>query len=194
MFFHLLAQIQPSHWFVAAMLVVIGAILYRSQRHAQGALGRRAPTSNREPVTQGPGPLQRGQWEVEMHDLARDFSARIDSKLALLEQLVRSAHHEALRLEAALAQASQLAGADYAAAAPVEFQPSTNQARRLEEQTHRVPQTPRAGAAAHITRPYREIYALADRGYDVQTIARQVPCPIGEVELILSLRQPVRAE
>jgi hypothetical protein len=185
MTFNLLAQLQPSHWFIAALLVAIGTVLYRSQRTARQSLRPNAAPRTAQPAN--PHADSR-QWEVEMHELARDLSARIDSKLAVLEQLIRAAHHETLRLETAIAEAGRMAGVETAPELrAVEFQPASNQARRLEEQTRR-PQAARSNAAGSTDRPYDRIYALADRGCHVQQIAEQVACPVGEVELILGLR------
>ena len=117
------------------------------------------------------------QWEVDMHDTARELSARLDSKMIALQSLVAEADRAAARLEAALAEAvdpprqpgnqahclehAGAAGRDHAAASPT---------------------APRAGRR-------EEVYALADYGYDAVEIARRVGSPIGEVELILSLRE-----
>jgi hypothetical protein len=190
MTWNLLAQIQPSHWFIAAMLLAIGVVLYRSQRKAQEVAGRSSGKPQAMHSTVRHRSAEQGEWEVEMHELARDLSARIDSKLAVLEQLLRTAHHETLRLETAIARAEQFARVEGAASQPVAVELATpsNQARRLEEQTHRHPQAARTAPNA-LDRPYARIYALADRGCDPQAIAEQVAWPVGEVQLILSLRQ-----
>lgn len=52
---------------------------------------------------------QRERWEVEMHELARSFSAQVDTKAGRLEQLIREADRAAARLEAALAVAQRAA-------------------------------------------------------------------------------------
>ena len=78
------------------------------------------------------------------------------------------ADRAAARLEAALAGAAD------------SLPPQGNQAYSLEHAAAS-PTAPRAGRR-------EEVYALADYGYDAAEIARRVGSPIGEVELILSLR------
>ena len=46
-----------------------------------------------------------------MHDTARDLSARLDSKLSMLQAMVAEADRAAARLEAALARAAEPAPA-----------------------------------------------------------------------------------
>ena len=111
-----------------------------------------------------------------MHDTARDLSAQLDSKLSALGALVAEADRAAARLEAALERAAE----------PV---PRTNnQARSL--QRGEADERGEAGVRAAASRPRRqeEIYTLADYGYEPAEIARRVGTPVGEVELILSLR------
>ncbi|HEX4142725.1 MAG TPA: hypothetical protein VHY91_04170 [Pirellulales bacterium] len=47
-----------------------------------------------------PAPVMR--WEVAMHETARDLMGRLDSKIVIVEQLVRDANQAAGRLEAVL--------------------------------------------------------------------------------------------
>jgi hypothetical protein len=42
------------------------------------------------------------RWEVEMHEIARELSARLDTKIGVLAQLIRDADRASDRLEAAL--------------------------------------------------------------------------------------------
>ncbi len=63
---------------------------------------RIAPESNPPALANSPG-------EVELHERARELIARIDSKAATLEHLLRAATIEAERLEEAIRRAESLA-------------------------------------------------------------------------------------
>ena len=169
----------PSSWAVAAVAVIAGLLLMRSNRYygrPRQEPPQSPPPSYQSPPTAGEEPQGVEQWEVHMHDTARDLSAQLDSKLSALGALVAEADRAAARLEAALERAAE----------PVPRM--NNQARSLQrgEADERGEAAPRAAAS----RPRRqeEIYTLADYGYEPAEIARRVGTPVGEVELILSLR------
>jgi len=106
-----LAEALPyqSYFFLGAVLLVVVLMLFRSQR----SLGRRsspapplAPAPRKEPSRpplHSGAPAAAGNWEVQMHEVARELSAQLDSKMGLLEQLIREADRAASRLETALA-------------------------------------------------------------------------------------------
>jgi hypothetical protein len=111
--------------------------------------------------------------------------------MAALEHLMRAAHHETLRLEAAIAKAQGSAPPEESAApAAVEFTP-VSQARVLEQTVRNTARgaTPQLVPKPHIDRPYARIYSLADEGRTSQQIAAETGTPLGEIELILGLRQ-----
>jgi hypothetical protein len=116
------------------------------------------------------------QWEVTMHDLARDLSGQLDSKIRVLELLIREAEKAAARLETSLARVrgngESLRGSVRAAAAPA----SENPARQLSQ-----------GDPAEKLR-FDRIYALHDAGLSAAKIASQIGSQVGEVELILGIR------
>ena len=124
----------------------------------------------------GEGPKEAGGWEVRMYDTARTLSGQLDSKMSrALQSLVAEADRAAARLEAALERSGQP-------------RPSQgHQAQSLAGADESSSDDPSPDAAP---RPHRheEIYTLADYGYEPAEIARRVGTPIGEVELILSLR------
>ncbi len=82
----------------------------------------------------------------------------------------------AARLEAALERAAE------------PLPRTNNQARSL--QRSEADERGETGVRPAASRPRRqeEIYTLADYGYEPAEIARRVGTPVGEVELILSLR------
>lgn len=190
-----LAQLGPATvLFMFGLLMTAGTLLWRAQRQAKKAnLAKTAAVEGcrPDPLTtkshlQAPREFQR--WQVEMHDLARELSGQLDSKLGLLQHLVREADRQSARLEAVIARAESLGVTPSEAISSDEpAWPTLNQASRLSSAaaTSRIdPSTERPSAS----RRNSEIYTLADAGHSSATIASRVGSPIGEVELILSLR------
>ena len=177
----LLAESSVITWgCMAVLLGVCGFLLLRTQRYFARQAGSGFPVQAPQP--QREASLQReplagsaASWEVEMHELARELSGRLDSKMGALEQLIRDADRAAARLEAALrATAVQ--------ARPSDEAPPSSQAEAL------LPGRAGPSAQAEPGR-YDEIYLLADYGHPASEIAQRVGLPIGEIELILSLRK-----
>jgi hypothetical protein len=192
--------------FLGALMVVIAFLLLRSQRYfarqeqmampAPEDVESRAPTS-RKPAHHLGTSSELVQWEVEMHDMARDLSGQLDSKMSVLEHLIRDADRAAARLEAALAAMQQ------AGVAPSAPRPPTHEVDRLEpaepparpadqadalKTAGPVNEPPRAAERPPADRRYEEIYMLADYGFAPAEIAHRVSMPIGEIQLILGLR------
>ena len=98
----------PSLLPLAAVIIAIMVLLRRLRRHRsrqkphKGYLVRtpRPKKGTRSHHLDAPDDVLR--WEVEMHEIVRDFSAQIDSKASLLGNLIREADRAAARLEAAL--------------------------------------------------------------------------------------------
>ena len=102
--------------FMLAALFTIAMLMLRGNRY----FGRKtqqvsaAVSPERNAAGSGLPPsahlqADRERWEVEMHELARAFSAQVDTKMGRLEQLIRDADRAAARLEAALAVAQRVA-------------------------------------------------------------------------------------
>jgi hypothetical protein len=53
-------------------------------------------------------PAEISQWEVQMHETARDLMGELNTKIAIVEQLVRDANAAAERLEKAIERAEKL--------------------------------------------------------------------------------------
>jgi len=204
----------PTFLVLGILALTIGFLLWRSHRY----LARQGKASSPLVRTAGPTPRRQGtpldapdevvRWEVEMHDTARELCGQLDSKMGVLEHLIREADRAAARLEAALEAAppptdcarsgkgaTGRARRSFAEPDPLQAQPG-NQAEALKS----------AGAGDHDAasrhvaqrnggeRPgaehrYEEIYTLSDYGFDTKEIARRVGSPVGEVELILGLRR-----
>jgi hypothetical protein len=132
------------------------------------------------------------RWDVEMHETARQLSAQLDAKLSLLQSLIAEADRAAARLEDALDRAyptlppgSQAESLRPAAGlvrdVPHDSETAVAESRGSMADGDSPPATDRA-------RRREEIYRLADYGFAAAEIARRVGSPVGEVELILSLR------
>lgn len=105
----IVAEVLPNVLFFAGLLVMAGFLLRWTRRRQQRqvcrdplAEARQAATAERPSL-----PAALGQWEVQMHELARDLSAQLDTKIIIVEQLLRRAEEQTSRLEAAINRASQ---------------------------------------------------------------------------------------
>ncbi len=132
------------------------------------------------------------QWEVSMHETARQLSAQLDAKLSLLQSLIAEATGAAQRLEEALNRAYPTLppGSQAESLRPatehlrdVGWNPESAPAESNRSTSDDQPPQPTDRA-----RRREEIYRLADYGFDTAEIARRVGSPVGEVDLILSLR------
>jgi hypothetical protein len=147
-------------------------------------------------------------WEVEMHEFVREIKAELDSKMRALQAVIADADRAAERLETALH------GKPNAAFSPAST--VSRETRTAEEETpilkfRETPKNERHGIdlsnlpssqveslspsgvphPEHSTAQSKkeEIYMYADYGMTPAEIASRVGHPIGEVELILSLRR-----
>lgn len=206
----LLAQLEGASFiFVSALAITTGWLLLRTHRQ----LGRQRsaePRPNRSaqgdppaaPRRHGAAARELDRWEVEMHELARELSGRLDSKLSILEHLLRDAECLAERLESAIERASrsELLTADRAnRPAAVRSITSANTVAQHQAAALTAAARPHSGLAPRDNelplpvqsspgRRYDEIYALSDAGQSSAAIASLVGSPVGEVDLILGLR------
>jgi hypothetical protein len=114
-------------------------------------------------------PKARGDAErlaVDLEETARAVSALLDTKIRVLDKLIRDADERIARLERLAGPAGPGGGAAQTAGA----QPA--------------PEPPEEPLAHH-----QHIFSLADQGLGVQEIAEKSGHPRGEVELVLSLRK-----
>jgi len=137
-------------------------------------------------------PDELARWEVGMHETARELSAQLDAKLSLLQSLIAEAERVAARLEDALSrvdstlprgsQSESLRSAAGPADDIVLDRKTTAAESDFSTSDDELPPMPDRA------RRRDEIYHLADYGFAAAEIARRVGSPVGEVELILSLR------
>jgi hypothetical protein len=212
----LIAESGAASWvFIGAALLVTWTLLSWTRRHlrqnsrpepAPEDFGRAAGSPAR--AGEAALPVDTGSWEVQMHELARELSARLDSKMRALEQLTREADRAAARLEAALAATQRPAAASAAVSKPPSgprealrggddfTAPPASQADGLKhagESPSFLASSLESARGPAVKGPssdhrYDEIYLLADYGHSAAEIAQRLGSPIGEVELILSLR------
>jgi hypothetical protein len=171
----------PTFFFLALLAVTVAVLLLRVQRYygRSGGASTYTPPAKPEPASRArpaEGPVAMAAWEVQMHETARALKGQLDSKIGVLEQLIREADRAASRLEAALAAARPSTQAEGLKAAGTADRPVAPPGE--ESPGHRPP----------MERRYEEIYTLADYGYEAAEIAQRVGAPVGEVQLILGLR------
>ncbi len=177
----------PQLLMLAGMGLMIWTLMRRSYRHF-GKGGKaykpahvlsQRDTNRDDALIDAPAEVTR--WQVEMHETARDLKGEIDTKLAVLQMLSRHANEATARLEAAIDRAEKLGlRSNLDPLAAIESWNETD--HMLTHPTHSMndehPQSPL-------------IYALADQGRDAHGIASQTGLPLGEVEMVLSLRARV---
>jgi hypothetical protein len=182
-----------------ALLIVI--LLVRSRRYFRQVTQYQVPRPDASPALRQPPrsampPRDFEQWEVTMHDLARDLSGQLDSKIRVLELLIREADKTAARLETALARTRSSAKPARETVRPAPAPPNGKK-NGLPSSTSAPAAAPRTNAgraplnAADKPR-FDRIYALADAGLSPATIANQIGSQVGEVELILGIRGEAR--
>jgi hypothetical protein len=178
---------------LAALAAVIGWLLLRTHRQLSGGKQDAGPVVRVSRPKQGEhghhldAPAEVLRWEVQMHETARELSAQLDSKLRSLRVLIAEADRAAARLEAAAASSSEEPGE----AADADSRPATQaEALRASGMPDEAGGEGAGGALRPSARRDREeICTLADYGMAAAEIARRVGVPVGEVELILGLRE-----
>lgn len=164
--------------FLAALAVTAGILLLKVRRRPaspESLAARNLRPHGAEPLRGPAAPGEYTRWEVQMHETARDLVGRLDTKIALVERLVLEAEQAAGRLESLLARVDAMPGNGHGA--------SWQNASPAAATAPLEPPTDVAG------RSFDEIYALSDAGLNHEAIAQQVGTPVGEVELVLALRE-----
>ncbi len=171
----LFADLVRTGMFLAGIALLTMVLLRRYyRRHGRRRSTRNSSRGNNKPVSRSPeslrslstAPTDVLRWHVEMYETAREMKAELDTKMRLLQSLTAQARQEAERLEQILARIE------------------------LSRETwpdHAPPDGP-ASELPCFTDRKADIFALADRGATAADIAQQLETPVGDVELILSLR------
>jgi len=194
----LLGEISGSTFILAAVVAMVLLVLVRSQKSLRKAAIRpslpppertslQPSPSHHSPKSVGADPQHLQAWEVRMHDLARDLSGQLDSKMSALSHLIRDAQQQVDRLERLLAERERMQAES----------PRSVIASGLPPAPHIPTQAAGLGyggsgrtSGDRLNKQQRQedIFALSDAGHTSATIAQRVGSPVGEVELILSLR------
>ena len=169
-----------SAWIVlCAMLVAIVILLRRSFRYFGRRKGREPPIVHVPRPEDSPHGLPSDasselvRQEVQLYERERDVSARLDSKMGVLQHLIHQAQNEITRLEAVITQTKQI-GTGEAGAPDIGTLVSAPP-----------PSVDPMASGAHNA----AIYALADQGMSAVTIAHHVGMPLDKIEAILGERK-----
>jgi hypothetical protein len=194
----LLANVMSTYGLAAALAVVCLFLLRQNwQRQKKSQDTASTPEQIKQAATP-PTPRDRMHdtphgilgWEVELHDLARDTKAEIDTKILALQSLMIVANEHCQRLEQLIAQAEKVGVLPPNSGASTS--PSANEVldRIAAGQPLRIaaPTTPR-----EVLSPTQaaKANALARQECSPVQIAREVGATLGEIELYLSLHQDI---
>jgi hypothetical protein len=206
----------PTVLFVMGAMLIVFVLVRRSRK--RGHLAKMSSVSPPPHVAHPPAghhldaPGAMGRWEVEMYELARDLAGQLDSKLVIVQQLVRNAEQATARLEALIERAEQVGLWQRNSGQPddenvEDFQSATEpiQAAPVRDWPNPAePDAPQpdwsghaaasASATAALVKRTERAYQLADSGLTIAQIAAELGEPLGEVELILSVRTSERAK
>ena len=103
----------PQLILLLAMGLLIMMLWRRSSRHfGRGGKAYEAPhrvskLHDDRDLALADAPPEVNRWQVEMYELSREMKGELDTKMAVLQILIRNASEAAERLEHALAQAEQ---------------------------------------------------------------------------------------
>ncbi len=181
--------------FLLGLGLMIVILLVRSRRYFRQVTQYQVPTPHAKPPRKTASnsaapPKELEKWEVSMHELARDLAGQIDTKIRVLELLIREANETTARLEAAIDRRSELGSRK---SEPRDMRERTEPISRdipvaLEPKRPPRPRESQAPLKVAGNPRFERIFALADAGMSPAKIANQIGSQVGEVELILSLR------
>ncbi|MFT3785728.1 MAG: hypothetical protein QM770_06115 [Tepidisphaeraceae bacterium] len=120
---------------------------------------------------------------VELHDMARQMTAQIETRVSKLEILLSEADEKIARLEALGSSSADSVTKPQAAETPD---------TPIDRPAMRLARPPEPNIEAPDDR-YAEVYRLNDQGLDARAISQKLSRPAGEIELILALRPRPRA-
>lgn len=139
-----------------------------------------------KPVQSVDAPKEILRWEVRLHDLGREISARIDSKLSALQAMTKLAHEAAERLEIATVHAADVESRHFGSSTLDGVE------RRLHETTFEVGQPAECGPQEAPTQVdpieslRRVVQQFLTNGLSAAEISAQTGMPLGEVEFLAS--------
>ncbi len=135
------------------------------------------------------------RWQVEMHDTARDLKAELDSKIGVLQSLVKMADDRIAQLTSLVERTRAAAhpgdGIEAARQLVDEMRTTVSHATDLQKDglTTAGSRVESTGFGMPGNNDMRQsIYQLADRGLDASQISEKTGRSLGDVEFILALR------
>jgi hypothetical protein len=190
---------------VAALALALYVLMRRfpasggARRDTESALRRSRPIprlvgdcSNEKPRAQ-PSP-EWLRWQVEMEESARELKVEIDGKLSALQALVPIVQQEAQRLEAMIARAEALTGVvpqdSLATLEELADRAALDNPDALGQVAAQLSPLPSEFDSDLFATDQKtlQIARLWDQGQSAADIAHRLQLPLGEVELMLSLR------
>ena len=121
---------------------------------------------------------------IELDKLSREISAQVDTKLSRLEHSIAEADRRIAAMRIML-DAAKSAGASLGIEDPIDSTTDTN-GEKTPTADH---ETRPTSADADMAADREQIFKLADQGMTPLEIARKIDRRLGEIELILTLRQ-----
>jgi hypothetical protein len=187
---------QTTTVFMVAGVALAALVLLRAARRRPGQTAAFPPPASDRSRTSAlaDAPPELLRWQVEMHETARDLKAELNSKLAALQALVALAREERALLEATIsrlghAESDQPRGT-LAALENLGDPAALDDPQRLAQVASRLPALRDEIAVDLFDRDRQslDVSRLADQGLTPASIAEHLRLPLGEVELLLSLR------
>ncbi|MCG8651877.1 MAG: hypothetical protein MI861_18705 [Pirellulales bacterium] len=164
-----LADIQNAQLLMVAGFVMLGWVLARRQLRMRKRVNRDTRAANKQlqamrrraeptlPLSDAPPETQR--WQVALFDLQRELKAELDTRIAIVNTLVRQLDERIDRISAMQGGASSL-------------QPD--------------PLSGKTGSDHLSAQQHQAIVDLARAGYPAKEISVRTELPIGDVEIVLS--------
>ncbi len=140
----------------------------------------RAPVEDDEPAAPREAPASSAPNSATL-----ELLQRLDNRIRTLEELLRAADRKIVELNGLLQQSPSLRPST-AHTTPAHHQAEALSRAREFPRTLRSPET--AAPAGRTTARYQAVYRLLDQGETASSVAKKLGYPIGEVELIASLR------
>ena len=189
-----------SSWLLlAGIVVMIWVMMRRLDRRKNlskaGYVAAQHVDSSREAMGKmlGELPYDPSLLEVQLHEVARDLKAEIDTKLRAFQHLNIQAEKQSQRLEAAIHRAEQLGLSDHPTILEeiqrVSSQTVSSGESLAELSLGNLPPVDagQGPSSSKLSGLQERILDLARRGHGARSIAQQIGVSVGDVELILSL-------
>lgn len=176
-----------------ALLIIVLLRRYRAyfrklrnrNKRERNAAQSRKDERPRQPLYDAPADLLR--WQVEVAEFSRDVRAELDTKIGVLQAVIRLADERIAELQALAGPADETDGPGSDAVEQIcelavdLTTTAANAARSAEESSPRRGWAPSPAVQARI-------FQLADEGSEAAEIAERTGLPIGDVEILLSAR------